>query len=317
MTEKYKSVLQQIISDKCNDDGYYEIFWDYRDEISPKTIKEAVSQGDIDPRDYVFDTLLQLNADWVDDEIISSVRNKIYDTGDVDLINEYHESESVFEDLYDAGYQGVDLNVDELLEKTELDVNFTFATTQEQNYDMGSIVGAYGSYALPDMDRAPKYSDNALTFLIKQQGYKPEDIYQRLFDNPDGWVTTDNFVDSVVNEIVNNSSEAMSELCILVKMNAKEYLEMHSYIKKNKITLHFKKDSVVGIYNEWSGCGGPFEITLDKDFDVPSEMVREMMLDDATGKYTYNVGSVYGMSSGAWKDTLEYNKGSCNDKMMK
>lgn len=316
MTEKYKNILANLIKEKCNNEGFYEIYWDYRDEISPATIKEAVDQEDISPFDYISDTLLLLNEDCVADELIKEAQKKIYNTGDTKIINEYHDSESIFEDLYDAGYKGIELNVNELLEKTELDVNITFATNQEQNYDMGSIVGAYGSYNLPDKETCTAYLDNALTYLINQQGYTSEKIYDRLFENPDGWVTTNNFVDSVVNEIINNSSEAMSELCVLVKMNAKEYLEMVEKLRnKDNFTVKFSKESIVGIFNEWSGCGGPFEISLEKDFLVPSTMIRELMLDDAAGKYTCNVGSVYGMSSGAWKDCCSYTNESANIKM--
>lgn len=316
MTEKYKNILANLIKEKCNNEGFYEICWDYRDEISPATIKEAVDQEDISPFDYISDTLLQINEVWTDNEMISCVKERIYDTGDAKLINEYHDSESFFEDLYDAGYKGIELNVNELLEKTELDVNITFATDQEQNYDMGSIVGAYGSYAFPDEDTCSTYLDNALTYLINQQGYTSKNIYDRLYENPEGWTTTDNFVDSVVNEIVNNSSEAMSELCILVKMNAKEYLEMIAKLRnKENFNLKFNKKSVVGIFNEWSGCGGPFEISLEKDFLVPSTMIRELMLDDATGKYTCGVGRVYGMSTGAWTDCCSYTNEEINVNM--
>lgn len=239
--------------------------------------------------------------------MISRTQKAIYATGDAKLIAEYHDSDSIFEDLYDVGYRGVELNVDELLERTILKVNFTFATEQEQNYDMGSIVRAYGSYYLRDTDHATEYVDNALTYLIRQQGHKVTEVYQGLFDNPMGWVITGNFIDSVANEIVNNNSESMSELCILVKMNAKAYLEMCAALKEKKpFYLKFSKNSVVGIFNEWSGCGSLFGIELEKDFIVPSEYIREIMLDDAVGKYTYSVGRTYNMSTEAWKDTVSY-----------
>lgn len=303
MTEKYKKLLEEIISNECNNEGYYEICWNYDDEISPKTIKEAVLQSDCDPVDYISDVLVSLNEDYVCDHMLEIVRNKVYSSGDVDLILEYNNSESTFEDLYDAGYMGVEANVDELLDKTILDVNVIFGTPKEQNNDMGSIVNAFGSYCLPDTKHAVCYLNNMLSYLINQQGYKIEEVYDRLFANPKGWVETDNFVDSVVNEIVNNSSEAMSALCVLLKMSAHDYLTIVKRLKnKEKFTLKCDKNSTIGIFNKWSGCGGPFEIMLDKEFIVSSDNIKEMMLDDASDRYDYSVGSVYGMSSDAWRD---------------
>ena len=63
---------------------------------------------------------------------------------------------------------------------------------------MGSIVNAFGSYYLPDTKYAEGFLNNMLSYLINQQGYKLEQVYDRLFANPKGWVETDSWWDKFI-----------------------------------------------------------------------------------------------------------------------
>ena len=51
----------------------------------------------------------------------------------------------IWDDLYEAGYTGIDMNLDDLLSRSSFNVNLFFATETEKNFDMGSIVDSFGN----------------------------------------------------------------------------------------------------------------------------------------------------------------------------
>lgn len=313
--DEYVAFLKEQLEDKCNSDMCCEIYWDYRDVISPQTLKEAVDnykeQGFGSPKDCLEDVLWKLNVDY-DSDMFNEIETEIENCENEHVVEYFNEYGDLINDaIEEAGYNGLDVKVDEILRKSEFRVNVMFATNEERNYDMGSIVSSYGSWREPDfeyIESSPEVLDNALTYFIHQQGHSVKEVYDCLIGNPRGFGSKDemNFTKSIVNDIVNNSSDAMSEITALVKLDGYELLELVEEVEKGEKYLTFEKNTDMGIFNEWAGTGGLLEFQLDKPFVVPVSMVRNVQIEGAKLDWGYSVDSVFGLVGSCWKETLGY-----------
>lgn len=311
--EEYLSFLKELLKEKCNSDMCCEVYWDYRDEISPSVLREVVDdyreKGFDSPKDFLVEKLFGSNFDY-DNDMFNEIKTAIENCDNENVAAYFELFGNLHEDAFAVGYGGVDVNVDEILSQSEFHINVMFATDAERNYDMGSIVSAYGSYRDPDLEYLNDnidVLDNALTYFIHQQGHSVKEVYDCLFKNSRGYGGGSDlsFAEAIVNDIVNNSSEAMSELTALIKLDGNEFLEFFEAVKKGEKHLTFGKDTQIGLFNEWAGTGGLIEFKLDKPFVVPTSMVREVQIEDAKND-NYSVDSVYGLVGSCWKETLGY-----------
>ena len=312
--QEYLDFLKELLEDKCNSDMCCEVYWDYRDEVDPSTLKEVADgykeAGYENPIDYLAEKLRELNFDY-DSYMFNEIENDIRNCENEHVVEYFESFGDLYEDAQEVGYGGIDVNVDGILGKSEFKVNVMFATDTERDYDMGSVVNSFGSWREPDFDYLSSdldILDNAVTYFIHQQGHSVKEVYDCLLNNPRGFGSEAemDFAKSIVNDIVNNSSEGLSELCALVKLDGKEYFELIEAIEKGETNLSFSKDTMMGIFNEWSGCGGLLEFQLDKPFVVPVSMVRNVQVEGAGEEYGCTVDQVYGLIGSCWKDTLSY-----------
>lgn len=260
--EVYIAWLREKLEDYCNDDGSYEVYWDYDDSITPDQLVEAVdnwkSEGYTSPESYLASTLYDTVGEAQESQLYVSILDDLNDAPD-EVRACWDESTGIWDDLYEAGYTGIDMNLDDLLSRSSFNVNLFFATETEKNFDMGSIVDSFGNdYREPRLEDIDAESlDNALSYLVNQQGHSVEEV----FGNPDNA-----FIHSIREEIDENSSEAMSELCALVRMDAREMLDLIGKRSEAKGSLVLPRDcATMGIFNQWSGCGGVLDILLEKD----------------------------------------------------
>lgn len=313
--EEYIQLLKPIVLSYLDSLGFYRLYWDYRDEFPAETILEVyhnLKQNEDKYKkgsfanaleDYLY--TLNFNADF---ELMDSIKRDICNGDNEELISLYHEFNLDCDILKEAGYNGIDVNLEDLLDNTELHLNVMLATTQEQNYDMSSIVTAFGSWKTPCPNDVKDF-DNALTYLIHQQGHTVEEVYNCYFANPIGfpYERQTNFVESVVDDIVNNSSEGCSELCVLVKLSGQDIITFFDTVLKGEGNIRFGTDIELGIFNEWSGCGGLLDIQLEKDFVVPIDMIRDIQIEGAgIVNNNYTVDSVYSLIGSCWKDSFSF-----------
>lgn len=205
----YIAWLRGKLGEHCNEDGAYEVFWDYDDSITPDQLAAAVdnwkSEGYTSPTAYLEATMYDAGGldyeayllDYIEDDLPHAPQ----------AVLDYHLNERdgllTWDDLYEAGYAGLDMNLDCLLSGSSFNVNVFFATEAERNFDMGSIVNAFGNdYRDPSLEDVDAEDlDNALSYLVNQQGHSVAEVYGNV-DNA--------FIRSVREEIDENSSEAMS-----------------------------------------------------------------------------------------------------------
>jgi hypothetical protein len=296
--EAYIAWLREKLEDYCNDDGSYEVYWDYDDSVTPDQLVEAVdnwkSEGYTSPESYLASTLYDTVGEAQESQLYVSILDDLNDAPD-EVRACWDESTGIWDDLYEAGYTGIDMNLDDLLSRSSFNVNLFFATETEKNFDMGSIVDSFGNdYREPRLEDIDAESlDNALSYLVNQQGHSVEEV----FGNPDNA-----FIHSIREEIDENSSEAMSELCALVRMDAREMLDLIGKRSEAKGSLVLPRDcATMGIFNQWSGCGGVLDILLEKDAVMPLSMIRGFQIEGQSDPEGYTVNDVYGLVGSCWK----------------
>lgn len=167
--------------------------------------------------------------------------------------------------------------------------------------------------------------DNALVWLMKQQGYTMEDLKQvkEEYDTflekaPEGngynqtydefRKTHSPFLTSICQEL-ENQSYAMGCLTVLMKSTLNEMAEI---LEKDTDTgervskeIVLPKDTMVGIFNPWNGSGSVLEIELEKELVLPTELIWDMQLEGVKPEWTYTVDDVYGLVGDAWKECKE------------
>lgn len=315
MSENRKAYLDWLrneVEHWCTDEGLFQVEYDHDDRITPDQILDAwehyKDEGYASPMAYLENETLNIFSDmesYFYDCLLSDLRtapNAVQDGWD--------EAQSIWDDLSDVGYHGIDMNLAPLLDQSSFELNLFFATKTEVNLDMGGIVNAFGNdYRTPDLaeEVTPEDADNALSYLINQQGHSITELYAALDERDSG----SPLIESVREEIANNSSEAMSELCALVRMNGNQMLDLLDSIEKSKDSLVLPKDyATIGIFNQWSGCGGMLGIKLEQDAVPPFSMVREFSIEGQTSRTgSYTVNEVYGMVGSAWMPNFSYRAG--------
>lgn len=123
--------------------------------------------------------------------------------------------------------------------------------------------------------------DNALTYLIHQQGHTVQDVLANHLDCclSDEQISKSGFIKGVCTDIEENSSEAMSELGVYIELSGDEIPEFCEKLSDKNAYFVFDKDVNISLFNEWSGtCGYP-DNYLERDFVVPTTMVRNVQIE--------------------------------------
>lgn len=75
--EVYIAWLREKLEDYCNDDGSYEVYWDYDDSITPDQLVEAVdnwkSEGYTSPESYLASTLYDTVGEAQESQLYVSI----------------------------------------------------------------------------------------------------------------------------------------------------------------------------------------------------------------------------------------------------
>ena len=306
---KWIAYLKSKIDENCNSNGFYEMYWDYRDEFDPSSIQKIVDRAikeDTTLLNAADDYLWDLNSDeYLDEYFMDDVSKNIPEE-----LEDYALDRDLLEDLEEAGYQGVDMNAQELLDRSNVKVNIIFATPSESNYDMSSIVDVFGSWKNPAYNYIvdnPEILDNAMTYLIHQQGHSLKEYYQCLLENPKGFGFDhkDTFIESCVNDCVNNSSDAMSGICCLTTLTPDELYELEKAIKNGTGNLEFSKDTYCGTVNIWSGSGG-LSVNLEKPLIIPVSYAHTIQVEGGENNNGYTVDEIFGLTGDCWNGKMAF-----------
>lgn len=182
--EAYIAWLRDEVGWHCNSRGCYEAFWDYDDSVTPDQMAEACANyeeaGFASPLNYLDESIMEEPGfiEALENELISAITRDAA-TAPEGVGEQWVESGDIWGDLESAGYEGIDANVEDLLSNSSFNVNVFFATEAEENFDMGSIVHAFGNdYRDPRLEDVDAEDlDNALSYLVNQQGHSIAEVY--------------------------------------------------------------------------------------------------------------------------------------------
>ena len=84
--EAYIAWLREKLEDYCNDDGSYEVYWNYDDSITPDQLVEAVdnwkSEGYTSPESYLASTLYDTVGEAQENQLYVSILDDLNDAPD-------------------------------------------------------------------------------------------------------------------------------------------------------------------------------------------------------------------------------------------
>ena len=313
----YGEWLKDAVGKLCNAEGAYEVWWDYDERVEPSQVHEAVQnfadEGYASPQAYLECVTFQDAADYHQREFLRELEEMadVEGAAVTDGFQRAMDEGDIWDDLDRAGFKGVDLMMESALRHSRIDVNLLFATKEELNHDTCSIVDAFGSaYGSPQVDRLDAGDlDNALSYLVNQQGYSVGDLYAALDDA----MIDSQFIQSVAEEIDENPSESTSCLTALIATDALTYIELCEMAGKegHEIVLP-KNDCTIGIFDKEQGCGGVLGIAPERDVVLPSELIFDVQAERAGGTFRrgYTVDQVYGLADEAWCFSHQIQKGT-------
>ncbi len=314
--------LKDEIEKHCNSDKCYEMYFDYNDTIGERTLAEIYSKYSPSSEEtfpiYFEQAMCENYMDATLDtesELFKTIEQDAYNDPNISSVFEKTISQNDMRELMEeAGYTGVTYDIEDVIGSYK--INVMFATEAEQNYDMSSIVDAYMGERTRLQERE---LDNALTYLIHQQGHTVEEVLNAI-DEINRIADDENtsfkdieaygekgFVESVAYEIYNNPTYSMSELTALVSINGMDGLETLNALTNKEGNIVISKDASIGLYNEWQGSGSMLEIQLEKPLIVPADMVRNVQIEGQKSDYThgYTVNDTYGLISECWKGSVD------------
>lgn len=318
MGELYTEFLKNEIAKYCTD-GAYEMTWDNEDKDVLKRDLPALIEdynGEDNFISYLTDRVLEsfMNNGWyVEDnlyDLIHSDAKQLSNAELSDYIEQKMTSGDFWDDMENNGYKGVDLGLEYILSHMNFAVDIFIATPNELNYDLGSIISAFGSdYIQADINNIDgTYLDNGVSYLVNQQGHSLLELYDDLF----GENSDNTFIRSVASEITNNPAEATCCLAVVANVTGEQFAQLISMSKSGTGSVEFSTGTTIGIFNDWVGTGSSFDIQLEKPFDLPASYIFRVKLDDDSSAGAYSIADVYGGDISSENSEVKINSGSTN-----
>lgn len=279
--------------------------------------------------DEIQDSLFD-NVAYLEEELASQIKTLAEEKGDafVEALENLDE-DLPYELLEQFGYEGATVDMSEFLDH-DYKVNLLLATEQELNYDNTSIsrmahgiIGEDGKLTLKDYndfhdktvtaaDQLETYSDNALSYLVHQQGYTVEEMMHTVQARiAESNYDTSEFIESVVNELDGTYSDYNEQLTALISINGNNLVEMLDKVAEGKDNIVLGTDTVIGLYDRMNGAGSDFEIQLEEDMVIPTTMVQIVQMESSgrsdvvssKDNIGYSVDDTYGFVGTQWQVT--------------
>lgn len=285
--------------------------------------------------DYLYDEVqdsLFDNVMYLEENLASQIKTLAEEKGDafVEALENLDE-DLPYELLEQFGYEGASVDMSEFLDH-DYKVNLLLATKQELNYDNTSIsrmahgiIGEDGKLTLKDYndfhdktvtaaDQLETYSDNALSYLVHQQGYTVEEMMHTVQARiAESNYDTSEFIESVVNELDGTYSDYNEQLTALISINGNNLVEMLDKVAEGKDNIVLGTDTVIGLYDRMNGAGSDFEIQLEEDMVIPTAMVQIVQMESSgrsdvvssKDNIGYSVDDTYGFVGTQWQDSYK------------
>ena len=315
--EKYIGFLRSRIENYCDREGYYTYYrCGYDDHISEETIAKYFY--DYIENQHGYEKFSHYLENYMWDEWLYDYDGYLWCDIKEDFDNAVDEGllEDVdleWDDLYEAGYQGVSYDINEFVDGVK--INILLATANELNHDLSSINQCYTQghqFRYDNEDKQDEYEksleDNCLAYLVKQQGYDVDDNY---IGSEDMAVSSNKFLKSVADELYNSYYDVCQCVTVLTTASLDDLDDLADILLKRddcKKTITVSKNTMLGLLAPFIGGGSTLDICLDKDFEFPSAYVYDVQIecrDQRSGIHRFwTVDSIYGLCGDAWDSKM-------------
>jgi|GEM_PF-967714 len=203
-------------------------------------------------------------------------------------------------DAFDWFYDNVILDYSKLAEhflKQKVCTNIFLDTGDKANrYEDNDIYpSGYGRY-----DELHDISDkSSVLWLANQQGYSKNDfldVFESECSN-----TKSGLLYDLYQELLNSYNGGC--VAVLTEMTLQQMIDINE-AKNDNITgfVTIDKNTSVGLYDYANGGGGPFDIELEKDLNIPIAYIGECLADSTVGSIqNCTLASVYGTNEAFWQ----------------
>ena len=282
------------------DDGFYhfDIYVDYRDEISDSIAKEILENDH--PRDILIERLWDLyqEQEWdIIDNLVDDFKEKV----DPKLFEDANIIEDGNLDDLDDG----DIR-EEFMEIVCVDYPVDWAENQEfcfniivsngdDNYDF-----CLNEYIVDEDGNVNENAEKSgIVWLAKQQGYTLDQVVEILKDGDIAKPKT--FLETVLQEVANGYGCEALTFC--VKMTLGQAIALKEKMESNQNgSIVLDKKVECGLFDSWEGGGSVLEIACEKDVEIPFENIWKFYIDERRSSRYDSIHNVYGTDSSLWRD---------------
>ena len=323
--EQLDAILRDILEHETyidrNEGGEigYEIYLDYRDEISDESLAKISKAKD------PYEMMTEIESEWVFNaedyyypELIKTIRMELEDRNDMDFYDYVDRirtwvDENVYWYMPD---KFTDQEVDVVISLDVGDMNYDFTCCNVLNwYGMENEKNDLGHDSPIEWLARQQKKLTELKKALREQGLKQSTNFQQ------EKYEYSRFTKTVIQEL-QNACNHMNTLIFLCKMTLKEFVELKELIKseeelnksyyyedrKGTKSFTVTKEATCGLYNIWQGGGSVLEIELEKDVVIPTKAIFDVWIDckgcNANGR-GYDVDDVYGLCGSAWSGEVK------------
>ena len=288
---------------KKKEDGYYhfEIYVDYRDEISDSIAKEILEN------DYPRDILIEKLWDWYQEQEWDIIDNLVDDFKEK-IDPKLFEDANIIEDGNLDDLDDGDIR-EEFMEIVCVDYPVDWAENQEfcfniivsngdDNYDF-----CLNEYIVDEDGNVNENAEKSgIVWLAKQQGYTLDQVVKILKDGDIAKPKT--FLETVLQEVANGYGCEALTFC--VKMTLGQAIALKERMKESPNgSIVLDKKVECGLFDPWEGGGSVLEIACEKDVEIPFENIWKFYIDESRSNRYDSIHNVYGTDDSIWRDCLK------------
>ena len=296
LTEHEKEVfIEQLVyfTKQMTNDG--ETFSQY--QVLPDDVKKAFER-----KQTIHEIMNMQVADggsdsynMASDIIQATLKTIIFDQNFTDVdITKFKEMmiSGLDETLADLMCDNILYEDNEFVSPAPFKLNLLLGLPAEKASHYTAISEFIGDFHFNKID-ASKY-ENALTWLIQQQGYKPEDLTSASSD----------FMVSILDEVINNpigSSEAVY-LTVCCELSLEYLLENPYMFIQGEVVI--PETATIGLFAPFAGTCSTMNIALEKPLVLPVEMIARLQVNGANHHKQYTVQDVISLAPEAWNSPV-------------
>ena len=148
-----------------------------------------------------------------------------------------------------------------------------------------------------DKKDALAFWTNAITWLVQQQGYQCQDLFDEEKRKQSPFLSS-------LREEMENLTGGCPYLTVLTKADASQ---INAFAAHDADNIKFPQDTIIGLFSHTDGSGSILGIELEHPLVIPKELIANISFEGAKRKYQlgYTVDETYGLTKDTWKSGMQ------------